>query len=251
MSFWRKSKPQNENGIVAIGDENVVFSVTRSRKRKRTVAFKMERDKTLTVLAPASASLGSLTRILQQRAAWIMQQLRRTESAPPENAFCDGGHIIYLGHRYRLHVTRMPTKSSCRLSPHAFHINLPNADLSPQNLQQEIQLELTLWIKKRAKAKLKKRCDIWAQKMGVAYTKILVTNPKNRWGSCSADNIIRLNYRLLLAPLPLIDYVVAHELAHIPHKNHSARFWGYVARFMPDYHTRRQQLRRIESNLTL
>jgi predicted metal-dependent hydrolase len=250
MAFWRKSKPQNENGIVAIGGEDVAFSVTRSRKRKRTIAFKMERDKTLTVLAPASASLGALTRILQQRAAWITQQLMRTESAP-QNTFHDGGAITYLGHRYRLHVTRNNTKSSCRLSPHAFHINIPHADLSPQNLQQEIRLELTLWIKKRAKHKLKKRCDLWAQKMGVAYNKILVTNPKSRWGSCSADNIIRLNYRLMLAPLPLIDYVVAHELAHIPHKNHSVRFWGFVGRFMPDYPLRRQQLRRIESTLKL
>jgi predicted metal-dependent hydrolase len=253
MNFFRKL-PERESSQLAIGDDIIEFSVFRSRKRKRTIAFKMERDSHLRVLAPASASLGSLTKILRQRASWIIQQLAERKDIAPQNDFTDGTGFSYLGHRYILRVTQGGTNAalqSCRLSPRFIHIYVPDENLSPENLRQEVRLEIILWLKKRARVKLKKRCDLWAARMGVDYKKLMVTNPHGRWGSCSSDNVIRLNWRLMLVPLAIVDYVVVHELAHIPHKNHGPRFWAFVGRFMPDYLARRKYLRKIEHTLTL
>ena len=254
--MWRltpkKLSSEPETGIVAVGGENIAYSIVRSRKRKRTIAFKMESDATLKVLAPFSMRLASLTKILQSRGPWIRRELESRQNAQPQLSFQDGAQIPYLGRPYILRVTQgAHAPQSCLLSPHAIHIHVPDASLSLENLQQEIRLELLLWLKKRARAKFKQRLDLWAKKMGVTYKKLIVTDPERRWGSCSSDNIIRLNWRLMLAPLSIIDYVVAHELAHIRHKDHSPRFWKFVAEKMPDAQARRKSLRAIERTLTL
>jgi predicted metal-dependent hydrolase len=80
---------------------------------------------------------------------------------------------------------------------------------------------------------------------------LIVTDPERRWGSCSADNIIRLNWRLMLAPLPIIDYVAVHELAHVRHKNHAPRFWALVEKTLPEWRARRKILRTLEHSLML
>jgi predicted metal-dependent hydrolase len=88
-------------------------------------------------------------------------------------------------------------------------------NLSAAGMRAEVKLELTLALKKRARVKFKRRLDLWAGHMGLDYKKFVLADAERRWGSCSADNIIRLNWRLMLAPLALIDYVVVHELAHV------------------------------------
>lgn len=240
-----------ETGFITLGDEQIPFSVFRSRKRRRTIAFRMEHDKSLRVLAPFSARMGTLAKILQNRAPWIRRELGRKESAP-QNGFTDGAAFFYLGYHCTLRVTQgMHAPRSCFLSPRVLHVHVPDKNLSPENLEQEVRLEILLWLKKRARMKLKKRLDLWAARMDVTYRKFVISDPRHRWGSCSADDVIRLNWRLMLAPLPVIDYVVAHELAHVRHKNHSPRFWGFLARYMPDAGARRKKLRSLERGLVL
>ncbi|MDR3424933.1 MAG: SprT family zinc-dependent metalloprotease [Alphaproteobacteria bacterium] len=241
-----------ESGLVALGGERVLFSVSRSKKRKRTIAFKMERDGGLRVLAPASVSLGAVTKILQKRAAWIARERADRRKAAPAHEYTDGAAFSYLGHSCALRITQGDhAPRSCRLAPHVLHIHVPDETLSQENLREEVRLEILLWVKKRARVKLKRRLDLWAGRLGVRYKKLAVTAPEHRWGSCSADNVIRLNWKLMLAPLPILDYVAAHELCHVRHKNHSPRFWNFLAQAMPDYKTRRKYLRSIERKLMI
>jgi predicted metal-dependent hydrolase len=124
--------------------------------------------------------------------------------------------------------------------------NLPTDNIS----QEDIRLEILLWLKKRAKAKFQKRVDFWAKRLGVRYQKMVVANAERRWGSCSAENVIRLSWRLIMAPLPILDYVVVHELCHVRHKNHGPQFWGQVEGAVPEYKARRKRLRAIGGGLT-
>jgi predicted metal-dependent hydrolase len=241
-----------DQGFITIGDYRIAFSVFRSRKRKRTIAFKMERDATLRILAPSSASIGYLTQFLQSRAPWVAEKLADRAQQGPRCDFSDGALFTYLGRAHKIEVTvGSDAPSSCVLLPHRLLVHVPDATLSHENLRQEVRLEILLWIKRRARVKFKRRLDLWAGLLGVKYKKLIVTDPQQRWGSCSVDNIIRLNWRLMLAPLPILDYVVAHELCHVRHKNHSPRFWGFLARAMPDYKVRRNHLRKIERALIL
>jgi predicted metal-dependent hydrolase len=247
-----KTIPNPETGVFNLGGAEIAFSIFRSKKRKRTIAFKVERDAGLHILAPCSASLGGILKILQKSGPKIARECEARKKDHPEKEFTDGSVIPYLGHSCALRVTHggmaMP---SCHLSPHVFHVHVPEEKLSQESLRQEVRLEILLWIKKRARVKFKRRLDLWAERLGVRYKKLIVTDPEHRWGSCSVDNIIRLNWRLMLSPLPILDYVVAHELCHVRHKNHSQRFWGFLSQAMPDYKTRRKYLRAIERRLML
>jgi predicted metal-dependent hydrolase len=114
-----------------------------------------------------------------------------------------------------------------------------------------VRLSLILWFKKRARVKLQKRMDFWSRQTGMSYAKLVISNPRHRWGSCNVHNVIRLNWQLLLAPLALIDYVIVHELCHTVHKNHGPRFWKKVADTLPDYQARRKELRKSGSRFRL
>jgi predicted metal-dependent hydrolase len=239
-------------GFITLNGERIAYSVFRSKRRKRTLAFKVERDGSLRILVPYTAKLGSIEKVLEKRAPWIVRERDTRKRGNFIDEFTDGAKFSYLGHTCVLRVTHGGDAGrSCALSPRVLHVHVPEEGLSPKNLREEVRLEILLWIKKRARAKLKKRLDNWAKRLGVAYKKLVITSPQQRWGSCSADNIIRLNWRLMMAPLPILDYVAAHELCHIRHKDHSARFWKFLEQAMPDYGLRRKALRSIERDLII
>jgi hypothetical protein len=249
--FSRGKEWQTDSGFITVGCEQVAFAITRSRKRKRTIAFRMESDATVRVLAPTNASIGYVTKFLQSRAPWIAQRLAEREKSPLRCDFSSGSLIHYQGYACKLTVTQGGGRQSCTLRPHELRVHVPDAALVGEALRQEVRFEILLWIKKRARVKFKRRLDFLALRMGVSYKKLIVTDPERRWGSCSADNIIRLNWRLMLAPLSILDYVIAHELAHVRHKNHSPRFWSFLGQTMPDWQARRKILRTLERELAL
>jgi len=236
-------------GFITLNGERIDYSVVRSKRRLRTIAFAFGRGADLRVLAPWVASPASIEKILYKRAPWILRerQLRKRDDGKPE--YSDGATFSFLGHPCVLKVTQGQGAASCRLAPYALHVHVAEENLSPEDLQHEVRLEILLWVKKRARTKLKKRLDFWAKRLGVKYSKFILANPEQRWGSCSPDNTIRLNWRLMMAPLPILDYVAAHELCHVRHKNHSARYWAFLAAAMPDYRERRKVLRGLERHL--
>lgn len=240
------------DGEITVGGRQVPFIVTRSRKRRRTVAFKMQADGTLVVMAPQSAGLRALQKLAQQNAAWVARKLAERDRGPVRCDFSDGSVLPYLGHACVIRLTVGGGASgSCSLRRRAWHVHVPDETLSPEARAAETRLELQLWLKRRARVLLKKRLDLWAVRMGLSRYRFVLAGAEHRWGSCSTDDTIRLNWRLILSPLPLLDYVVVHELAHIRHKDHSAFFWGLVERYIPDWRARRKSLRSYEFQLDL
>lgn len=94
-----------------------------------------------------------------------------------------------------------------------------------------------------------RKAAYYAERMGVSYNKITIRDQKTRWGSCSGKGNLNFNWRLVLAPVAVLDYVVVHELAHRKEMNHSSRFWNIVGEMMPDYQTHRSWLRNHGNNL--
>lgn len=251
--LFLKAPPAEETGRLRLNGREISFTVVRNRRRRRGIAFRIEPDLHLRVLAPLRTRLPVIEALLRNRSGWIVQHLARLEAVSPflPHRCVDGATIRYLGHAYRLKVTQQKGAQTCRITPRNFMVNIPDKELSYRALQEEVRLEILLWLKKRAKVKLQKRLDLWARRLNLRYTSFAIGNPKRQWGSCSARNAIRLNWRLVMAPLPLIDYVVVHELCHITHKNHGPRFWRFVARALPDYRERRAELRRMGQDLLL
>ena len=249
----------DETGFCWVGENTrIPYRIMRSPRRKRTMSLSLESSAgasgtIIRVAAPVRASRQIIEAFIQNRANWIKHRLDATpmvtSAAPP---FGDGMVISYLGHKCLLRVTQQDQAApACRLAPRRFMVNIGGENLAAETLWQEVRMEIMLWLKKRAKVKLQRRLDLWATLLAVRYQRLVISNPGQRWGSCNVQNVIRLNWRLIMAPLPLIDYVVAHELCHVVHKNHGAGFWRLLATVMPDYQARRAQLRQFEHGLVL
>lgn len=242
-----------EQGILRIDEADVAFTIERSARRKRTISFSVQQQGNLRILAPARASLISIHRLLDQRAGWIRQKINEISLRAHINAdqeFTNGAIIPYLGEEHRLVITHDgKEKTGCLQENGCLTINIPAPPACPNALAREIRLEIFSWFRRQAMRVIRERLDYWAAHMDVRYKRLVITSPRRLWGSCSAANIIRINWRIMLAPPPLLDYLVAHELCHIVHKNHSKHFWGFLERHMPDHKERRAALRLIEGRL--
>ncbi|MBN2664423.1 MAG: M48 family metallopeptidase, partial [Bacteroidales bacterium] len=108
-----------------------------------------------------------------------------------------------------------------------------------------------LWYKKTALEFFKKRAFIYSKLLGVNYKNIKISSAQKRWGSCSSTGNINLSWRLVMAPIEVIDYVVIHELAHLIEPNHSNKFWYHVQRIQPEYKLHRKWLKENGYLLTI
>lgn len=244
----------HESGEIQLDEQRIAYTVARSRRRRRTIGFVMDSPSTLRIMAPVRASLSSIHSVLQRQKDWMRRRLRAFKKRADlqisltNTGYLHGAEITYLGRIFRLHITHDQGKpQGCSLQPHRIFVNLHDATAH----QEDIRLEIMLWLKKRAKVKFQRRMNFWARRLGVSYHSLVISKPLRRWGSCSADNVIRLNWRLIMAPLPVLDYVAVHELCHVKNKNHGPRFWSQVASVMPDWKCRRRNLRFLGDGFAL
>ncbi|MDD3182105.1 MAG: SprT family zinc-dependent metalloprotease [Alphaproteobacteria bacterium] len=245
-------------------------TIIRSKKRKRTVALHVEADGSVIVTAPVRTSLSWINAFIVEKADWIARRRaawQARQSTPPP-VLADGCIAPFLGTELQVmihgHTNKQITSAPephplCHCAaPEGAHgedkpltpclcITLPN-DVSPECWQAELKTELTLWYKKQARRVFAERMTYWAAQMAVSPSRLIITNPARRWGSCSVKDEIRLNWRLIMASPDILDYVIVHELCHIPHKNHGKRFWALVERFTPNAKKTRQQLRNFEKS---
>lgn len=217
------------------------YTIHRSARRKRSVAINVEADGSIHVLAPMRTSQKWIESFVAERTKWI--SIRRAEIKlqhdATDTALTDGSMVSFLGQQHRLYLNQEIKND--QTIPLTVHTPLDSPDHN-----HEVELALRLWYKKQARTYFPERAEIWSQKMDLQPTRITVTSPNRQWGSCSHDNIIRLNWRLIVMPPKVIDYVIIHEIAHIKHKNHGKWFWGLVAKHEPDHKQLRATLRQWE-----
>lgn len=153
--------------------------------------------------------------------------------------WCDGATLPYLGHNVTLRI-RAGQSAGIAYDETTLEliISLP-ADAGEQQLKDRVQG----WLQARAKEIFAARLPIYAAKLGVTYQSFALSSATTQWGSCTADGRIRLNWRLMHFSLPLIDYVIAHELSHLREMNHSPRFWATVQSIFPEFEMAKKALR--------
>ena len=228
---------------------NFPYTLVRSRKRLRTISLHIDpTHHNLRVMAPAKTPLRIIENLLSEKLPWIQRKLSmlREEKIVTDQ---QTNTILYMGHLCRIDVKCIPGEpQGCILLSHNIRINLPHHQDNTE-ARQEAMTELTLWLKRRARHVFERRIRYWENKTGLEKRKLALSNARGRWGSCSGKNNIRLNWRLVMAPLSVLDYVIVHELCHIQHKNHSPQFWQSVESFLPNYRQTESTLKRIGNNL--
>ena len=224
-----------ENHVVKLHSEAVPYALKRS-SRRRTVGLRVDQNG-LTVNAPIRTSKAWLETVLQQKAEWVLDKLREAEARQvPEQCWEDGVSLPFLGAEICLKVSTGPKRAE--LAEDVLHASLPASAG-----QDRLPAHVIAWYRRQAMICFTERVAVYAQRLALPPPQLRLSNAQSRWGSCSVKGVISLSWRLIKAPLPVIDYVVAHELAHLKHMNHSAAFWRVVGHLYPDYLQVRATLR--------
>ncbi|WP_395402514.1 M48 family metallopeptidase [Pseudoduganella sp. UC29_106] len=158
----------------------------------------------------------------------------------------DGARLPYLGGEVTLRLYHAP-RNRTDFDPETMELSMGLVQGATEHLLKE---RVKNWFKQQAEGLFAQRLDLYATRLGVQYSSFSLSNADTRWGSCTVQRVIRLNWKLMHFSLPLIDYVVAHELAHILEMNHSPRFWAHVGRIYPQYDEAKNLLRRRAQELT-
>ena len=240
-----------EHSSVRYGNKVIDYAIRRSARRT-TVSIAIDATDGVLVTAPQPAPTARLDRIVHAKGAWICQRLKRQSDRPPvpsAKEFVSGESFRYLGRQYRLRIERADMPRPVRLERGLLRVVLPRA-VDEQQRATHARAALVDWYSAKARERFPTRVAIWAGKLHVERPAVIVADPRKRWGSASiVGAAIRLNWRVIQSPLTLVDYVVAHELTHLEHPNHTSRFWAALGRAMPDYDARKSKLRAIGPEL--
>jgi hypothetical protein len=204
----------------------------------------------LEVVAPPSAPRARVEAALREHEAWIIRTRARLARVAPLAApepLTEGRLLPCAGHELRLslRVGAPEGRFQAQLADDRLTLTLPRED------EALARAALERWYRRRAQAIVAERLAHWNAHYGYTWTRVAIKEQKTRWGSCSRRGSLNFNWRLLLAPLPVLDYVVIHEICHLVEPNHAPPFWALVAQTCPDYRERRDWLRRHGHELRL
>ncbi len=236
-----------ETSAVAWGGTLLPYAIRRSARRKKTVAVTVDPAGRVLVVAPERLATDRLDAIVRRKAAWIARRLGDADAhgPPPAREFVSGESVLYLGRHYRLKVHPAET-GDARLRGGWLHVPSP----AGAGQAAHVRAALIAWLRRHAAARLPERVAAWRAKTGVPLPRVVIADQRKRWGSCDHRGTIRLNWRIVQAPMRLVDYVVVHELVHLRHRGHGRAYWQAVGRVMPDYEGRRRDLTRRGVDLT-
>ncbi|MBI1770922.1 MAG: M48 family metallopeptidase [Burkholderiales bacterium] len=217
------------------------------RSKRRSIGFLINEDG-LRITAPRWVTIADIETAIQEKQAWILRKLterreRTQRKLEPSMTWQDGAKLPYLGGEITLRIAPASVIGTHFKSAQAeLIINLP-ADAGEQQLKDRVQA----WLQQEAKRVFNERLPVFAEKLNVRYQSMALSAATTRWGSCTSQGKIRLNWRLIHFSPMIIDYVIAHELAHLREMNHSPRFWATVQSVFPDFEVARNTLRQHAS----
>ncbi len=239
-----------ETSIITYGETEIPYRIRRSGKRT-TVAVTVAPGEGVVLVAPTDAPRGRLDRVVHEKAPWIINRLRHVAEVEGEETtkeFVSGETFLYLGRSYRLKVEPSTNPQPTKLERGWLRVHVPDGATDEQR-SAHVRAALQAWYIERAHARIPERVEHLSRKFGLVPKSVLVRSQSKRWGSCDAHGNLRFNWRIMQAPMQLVDYVVAHELAHLRHQDHTKAYWRLLGTIMPDYEKRRATLRPIGPRL--
>jgi predicted metal-dependent hydrolase len=216
--------------------DDLEYTIRRS-PRARRVRVRVDPYEGIEVVIPQRATKREAQAAIKELRPWIDKRLEEASKAR-ERLASPPGTVPFLGAQLRLHYEESRTRAHRKRD--VLHLPATNA-----------QAGLERWYRTQAKAEIAPRLDTATQALGRPHTALAIRNQRTRWGSCSSTGALSFNWRLLLAPEPVLDYVVWHEACHLVVMDHSKRFWALVERHVPGYREPRRWLRHNGAALVL
>lgn len=225
----------------------IYFDVT-YRKRK-TLSIAVEAPDKVSVVAPLGLQEELILERVKSKAPWILKKLQglKDMSPPVKKEYVNGETFLHLGTNYFLQLVPDETlkKPMVRLYQDKLLVITSTRDGAA------IRQAIIDWYRSQASQKIKERINYYHHKIGRNPARITIKEQRTRWGSCSSLGNLNFNWKAIMAPSPVLDYIVVHELCHLIHLNHSQDFWNLVASILPDYRERREWLKQNGVRLDL
>jgi predicted metal-dependent hydrolase len=235
--IFRHPRSQRE---IRFGEHVVAYELRRARRR--SIGFVVGAEG-LSVSAPRWVGLADVEAALREKANWILRKLleqreRADRLAQARIDWRDGACVPFLGRPVTVRLDPQAAGAMLDADAGLLRVGLPPA-AEPAQVRDAVQS----WLQRQARRLFEERCRVYAERLAVRVTRLTLSSAATRWGSASADGSIRLNWRLVHFALPVIDYVVTHELAHLREMHHGPAFWNVVRSVLPEYERSRSVLR--------
>lgn len=229
-----------------IGQTVIPYTIDWSESRE-SISLSIDSSLELTVRAPMKATVADVESVLDSRQEWLLEKLyglREQEGPPYPKEYLSGEKLQYRGRQYPLEVVEADVpQPELSFDEQTFTLRVHRLDAEADEVSVRRKRQAVVdWFVKRAEEELPERASRFESKLGAEDVSVEVGEVDGRWGEYDGGTV-RLNWRLVLAPVRIQDYVLAHELAHTVHENHSDSFWNSVGALVPDYEDRRTWLR--------
>ena len=208
--------------------DDIAFTVRRSARARR-VRVAVDADDGVHVTLPARAREREAALAVAELRPWIERRLAQVRAAR-ERLAVPPGHVPYLGS----HLALAPEAGRVRAHRRGLALHVPADDARPA---------IERWYRRAAREEIAPRLDLAVAALGTRYERLTIRGQRTRWGSCSTTGAMSFNWRLVLAPEPVLDYVVWHEACHLEVMDHSKRFWALLERHRPGYREQQRWLR--------
>lgn len=234
--------------VINEGTNIIEFEVTYSKRK--TLAIKIDPSGDVRVAAPRGTSRKVVIDMVSRKAGWILKKLNEIGARNAQvikREFVDGESFLYLGIDYPLQLIINPklSKPVVRLNNDRLMVETPVADAVV------IRNAMEAWYRFMAGEHIKARLNYYGSLLNVTPNRVTIKAQKTMWGSCSSKNNLNFNWRAMMAPADVVDYLVVHELCHLIHHNHSRKFWNQVSAILPDYKVRQAWLKKNGAQLIL
>jgi hypothetical protein len=236
---------------VEIAGIDIPYRIRHSKRAKRP-RIQIAGGDGIVVVLPAGYPVKRAGDLLNEHSDWVIRALRKLDNKPrafPARSFAPGASFPYLGELFTLAVQPSSSASArATLRSGELLITLPRDVIGDEN---HIRALLRKWYRDRARAEIEPRAHSYAAEMGVNFNRIFIKDQRTVWGSCSRKANLNFNFRLVMAPETVLEYIIVHELSHLKEPNHSTRFWETVEGVLPDYRDHRKWIKEYGDELVL
>jgi predicted metal-dependent hydrolase len=238
----RQSRALWGQETMTVAGERLIYTIRRSRKAKHLLLH-VDEEGQVEVVVPWRAAVAQATKFVHDQHEWLRHHLQKRAAAVPRRVFEDGSLLPFFDQVLTLSVVRDEQRQRATVVRREFslRVQLPR--------RGSAKAALAAWYRREARACFTAAAQRAAHDLGVSVARVSIGNHKTQWGSCSARGRLSFNWRLLLGPRWIAEYVVAHEVAHLVHHNHSTAYWALVEKIYPEHRAARQWLREHASTL--
>ena len=227
---------------------NEIIHIEVVRSKRTTLCISIQKDGSVLIKAPLFLDEYKIREILEKKTEWILEkrkEVHQQQSRKITRTYENGATLPYMGQEYPMEILSGRKSSVC------FDNDRMVLTLQSGTNEEEIPALLKKWYKKQTLEIVNKRVKCYASLMGVTYGNISIKSRKKQWGTCDSNGDLTFSWRLSMASIEAIDYVVVHELCHRHHMDHSKQFWGQVKNVLPDYKQRQKWLEEHSVNMEL